>query len=208
MTAPVPQQTQNPPAVVEKKSAAAARHLARERQEFVQWIHNSIASPEMRKLAIQEAAYYFTDAHYRVVLLQLYETLQETQQHRMKLLELSRKHRLQLHEDFEQYRLTIAKLGLERVKVFKATKALLTPPMQQEMEKVYLEDKREMTRQLLDQHRKRDLLLAATEEASERARLRSQFVEQIKQEYDDPDLVDEAIDQYDRSLHAFVERGR
>lgn len=193
--------------VAEPKSAAAARQLAKERQEFIKWIHHNIESEPMRSLAIQEAAYYFTDAHYRVIILQLYETLQETHQRRLKLLELNRKHRLQLHADIDQLRLSMARMNLDRVKVVKATKLLLTPCGQQEMEKLYLEDKRELTRSMLEQRRKRFQVRAATEEAAERARLRSQFVEQIRKEYSDPDLVDEAIDQYDRSLHALVEEG-
>lgn len=181
--------------------------MTQEKQEFVRWLQEHVKTKSMRALAIEAAAYHFANQHLQRQIEEYLAHLEELYRRRLNLNEMFRGHRIRLALDWKELEVTIAQGDLKKAKLLKSTQDMLRPAGQEEMERMFATEKLELIKTRLQQRRQRYLLRAATADAGERARLRAEFVSQIRTDYDDPTVVEEAIDEYDRTVFRFAGEG-
>lgn len=184
-----------------------AIQLGAERQEFVAWLQRNVHARPMRALAIEAASFHFAHQHLQMQLEQRLAEVEELYARELRLLEMGRQHRIKIAVDFKQMGVTLAQLDFQRAKIIEATGKLLQPQAWKEIEREFTAERVQLVRAGLDHRRKRFLLKAVTSDAAERARLRAEFVAKIRADFDDPKAVEEAIDDYDRTLFRFTGEG-
>lgn len=174
--------------------------LAEEKRRFIQYVHDHIKTKSGRMMAIEAGAHYFSGQYLNRIQEGYLMALEECARRKLKLNELFRKQRLSLAADWQQLEVMIAQGDFQKAKLTHSTRKFLQPPGHEELERVFAAEKIELVKTRLRRTRERYLLQAAMSDAGERARLRADFVAQIGSEYDDPAVVEEAIDEYNRTM--------
>ncbi len=179
--------------------------LMQDKLNYIRWVHTNIESKSMKGLALEVGAYHFVNECYDRQITEYRERIERLHDYKLRLIEKHREHQARKTIEHESLKLAIAELTKKRIEAIHSTKRLLLPTdnEQAQMDRIRAEDRRENLRMILQQRKRRFLQKAMAAEASERARLRAEFESQVRTDFDDPDLIDEAIAEYDRVMLQF-----
>ena len=176
--------------------------IMKDKTAFVCWVRENIKSESMRKLAIELGAHRFLNEYYGNCVEWHQQRIEELYEFRLRLLERLWQHRKSLVIEYQQLELTLDGIGQQRVQIANQTRKLLEPPSREKdpLEKLRDQDKREMLILKMKQRRSRFIHRATMSSAAERAKLRSELIAELREALDDPELVEDAIDEFDRII--------
>jgi hypothetical protein len=178
-------------------------NLIQQRGDFIHWVHTTFVDTSMRALAIEEGAFYFAYEDYERRIAELRRKIQELLEYQEGIVEKHRQRRMRQAVEVEQLRTAMAELKPRMAKSMREAKKILMPL---EVEKERLEilkerEKHEYSRLRIQQEERRHMQQALAAQIGERSVIRARFIERLKTMIEDPDLMEQTIDEYDRALH-------
>ena len=177
--------------------------LLKQKKEFIRWVFENFKSPSMRRMAVEYGAYHFTNELYDLEIENFRCEMEKRYDFKLRLIERFRKLQIQQFQEYERLKSAMMELKQGNLRILQDSKRLLQKPdfEKEKIERIVAEDKRESIKLKLEQKKRRFWRKAMAAEAAERARLRTQFIQQVRKEIDDPELLEQIIDDYDRFLH-------
>jgi len=177
--------------------------IVKEKTEFVKWVQKNIKSESMRKMALEHASHYYLNIRYDMVLEVLRSKIEKIYSYKLRLTELCHQHQMNVLTDYQKLRAAVMEATKEKTKMLNVPDSTLLPPelQKERLQAIQEQEKRELHRLQMEQKKRRYYQKAISLDAAERARLRSEFIAQMKKEIDDPELLEETIDEYDRIIN-------
>jgi hypothetical protein len=176
--------------------------LKQEKERFIRWIHRDIKGVAMRKMALEQGAYYFTNQQYDLLITEYRERIECILENKKRLMENHQRHQSSQLIEFEKLSKTMMRLSRGNGRVLRMTKEMLLPATIEErrLELAYDEEKNEISQLRIQQIKRRHLLEALAVEDTEDRRVRGKFIAEVKKETDDSAAQKRIIDEYDRTI--------
>jgi|GEM_PF-6056483 hypothetical protein len=190
-------------AVVDELPQKNLLEIVKEKTEFVRWVQKNIKSESMRKMALEHASHYYLNVRYDMELELLRSKIEKIYSYKLRLTELCHKHQINVLADYQKLKSAILEATKEKTKLLNVPDGTLLPPelQKERLQAMKEQEKRELHKLQVDQTKRRFFHKALSLDAAERARLRSEFIARMKQEIDDPELLEETITEYDRIIN-------
>jgi len=177
--------------------------IVKEKTEFVKWVQKNIKCESMRKMALEHASHYYLNIRYDMVLEMLRGKIEKIYSYKLRLTELCHRHQMNILTDYQKLKAAIMEASKEKTKMLNVPDGTLLPPelQKERLQAIQEQEKRELHRLQMEQKKRQYYQKAISLDAAERARLRSEFIAQMKKEIDDTELLEETIDEYDRIIN-------
>lgn len=190
-------------AVVDELPHKNLLEIVKEKTEFVRWVQKNIKSESMRKMALEQASHYYLNVRYDMELDLLRSKIERIYSYKIRLTELCHKHQINILADYQKLKSAILEATKEKTKMLNVPDGTLLPAelQKERLQAIKEQEKRELHKLQVDQTKRRFFHKALSLDAAERARLRSEFIARMKQEIDDPELLEETITEYDRIIN-------
>jgi len=189
--------------VVDELSQKNMLEIVKEKTEFVKWVQKNIKSESMRKMALEHASHYYLNIRYDMALDILRSKIEKIYSYKLRLTELCHKHQINVLADYQKLKAAIMEATKEKTKMLNVPDGTLLPAelQKERLQAIKEKEQGELRKLQVEQTKRRYFHKALSLDAAERARLRSEFIAQMKKEIDDPDLLEDTIDEYDRIIN-------
>lgn len=183
--------------------AKISSQLLKEKIEFIKWVHQSIKTKSMRRFALEQGAFFFINERYDRLIEVYRGRIEKLLSFKQNLLKRHMDFQMQQENDYRNFQLSMAEITQRKASKIHSINQLLNPPSNEknELEKMYAEDKKELIKLKLQQKKRRFIRQSIAADAAEKAKLRAEFIAQVRKDVGDPDLQHQAIDDYDRFLY-------
>lgn len=183
------------------------RELTRRKMKLAAWIHANVKSESNRMQLLELSAHFIINERYELKEELHRRRLAQILENKIRLQSRLRSFVVENRLKQEEFRLELAKLTNERTQLSIDTQRMLKAPtdVSDKLQIMFDEERTELIKQQLAELRRKHTMRAISADASERARLRAEFIKSIKEQFDDPEAIEEAIDNYDRMVFEHLE---
>ncbi|MFH1699219.1 MAG: hypothetical protein ABIE07_01425 [Candidatus Zixiibacteriota bacterium] len=176
--------------------------LIDEKRDFVNWLKDNVESESMKKMALEHAAFYFLNVRYDLAIQMLRKRIEDILSFKLNLADKCHQHRMNILSDYQKLKMAVLEANKEKTKLLNVPEGTLLPAelQQERLRAINEREKGELRKLQMEQKKRRFYHKALALDAAERAKLRSEFVAQMKQEIDDPEILEDTIDEYDKII--------
>ena len=179
------------------------KDLINQRKDFVRWVHSTFHDISLRALALEEGAFFFAYEQYERRIVEMRRKIEELHNYQEKVMDKHQLRRARQAVEVEQLRTALAEMKPRRAQSLREAKKIL---IHLEIEKERLEIRKEreqyeFSRIRARQEERRYIQQTLASQVAEHSVIRAEFIERAKKIISDPELLEQTIEEYDRTLH-------